>query len=378
MAKKNENVLPEGWEWKKLETVTKIVGGGTPSRKNESYYTNGNIAWVTVKDMKKDLVYKSQLYITKKAVKESSSNIIPKGNIVIATRVGLGKVCKLMIDAAINQDLKGLIPLDKSKTEIDYLFYWFKSISTYIQSHGTGATVKGVKLNFIKTLTIPLPPLAEQQRLVKKLDAAFERIDKAIALVKTNLEEIPQLRESAYKEKFKKAPLSILLGDFLQLKRGYDLPKRLREKGKYPLFGANGVIDYHKDYKVKGNGVITGRSGSIGHIHYVEENFWPLNTSLYVKDFKDNHPLYSYYVLKSKSNQIKKMSSFAAVPTLDRKQAHKIPIKIHDRKNQEVIGKHLLQLDKNIEQLAAENQAKLEHLEQLKKSLLDQAFKGKL
>ncbi|MDO8609498.1 MAG: restriction endonuclease subunit S, partial [bacterium] len=172
----------------KLKDVVKIIGGGTPSKSEKSFYENGTIKWATVGDMNTDLIVDTELKITEKAVINSSTNIITSDAIVIATRVGLGKVCYLESETAINQDLKGLLP-QKNRLSKEYLYYFFKSISKYIIKNGTGATVKGVKLDFINNIDIPLPPLQEQQRIVSKLDLLFEKIDKAITLHQKNIDE---------------------------------------------------------------------------------------------------------------------------------------------------------------------------------------------
>jgi type I restriction enzyme S subunit len=75
------------------------------------------------------------------------------------------------------------------------------------------------------------------------------------------------------------------LGEVCTLQRGFDLPKNLREKGDYPLISSSGEIDTHCEPKVKSPGIVTGRSGSIGSLFFVEKDFWPLNTTLFVKDF---------------------------------------------------------------------------------------------
>ena len=103
---------------------------------------------------------------------------------IIATRVGLGKVCILGQETAINQDLKALIPKNNS-LDISYLFWWLKSISRAIEEAGVGATVKGVKLPFIKGLRI-VPPLDEQKRIVTMLDEAFADIDRLVNDDKTS------------------------------------------------------------------------------------------------------------------------------------------------------------------------------------------------
>jgi type I restriction enzyme S subunit len=80
------------------------------------------------------------------------------------------------------------------------------------------------------------------------------------------------------------------LGEVVELRRGYDLPQRTRRSGNVPVVSSSGVIDYHAEAMVSGPGVITGRYGTLGQVFYVSEDFWPLNTTLYVCDFKGNGP----------------------------------------------------------------------------------------
>jgi type I restriction enzyme S subunit len=115
---------------------------------------------------------------------------------VIATRVGLGKVCFVECDTAINQDLRGIIPIKNKELLVRFLFWWFKSVAHLIEQEGTGATVQGVKLPFIKSLPIPLPPLPEQKRIVAILDKAFEGISAAVANAEKNLANARELFES--------------------------------------------------------------------------------------------------------------------------------------------------------------------------------------
>lgn len=80
------------------------------------------------------------------------------------------------------------------------------------------------------------------------------------------------------------------LGDIIELKRGYDLPQQLRTPGRIPLVSSSGVTDHHDVAKVRGPGVVTGRYGTLGQVFFIAEDFWPLNTTLYVRDFKGNDP----------------------------------------------------------------------------------------
>jgi type I restriction enzyme S subunit len=187
--------MREDWSAVPLGELCDVVGGGTPSKDNHSFYL-GDIPWATVRDMRQDLIAETEFCITEDAVRSSSTNIIPSGNVVIATRVGLGKVCLLGQDTAINQDLRGIVPRSLETLAVRYLYWWLKSISDLIIAEGTGATVQGVRLPFVKSLPVPLPSLPEQQRIVALLDEAFEGLATAKVNAERNLQNARALFES--------------------------------------------------------------------------------------------------------------------------------------------------------------------------------------
>jgi type I restriction enzyme S subunit len=137
--------------------------------------------------MNVEVITTTEESITKAAVDDCSTNVIPAGSIVMATRVGLGKVCVLGQDTAINQDLKGLTPKNAKELSCRWLYWWLKSKASDIQKAGTGATVQGVKMTFVQDLEIPLPPLAEQKRIVALLDKAFAGSNEAMAKTEETL-----------------------------------------------------------------------------------------------------------------------------------------------------------------------------------------------
>ena len=190
--------MKSGWVIKKLGEVCELIGGGTPSIHESSYY-GGNIPWATVRDMNCRVIEKTERTITRKGLENSASNVIPAGNVIISTHVGLGKVCFVAQDTAINQDLKGVIPLADT-IQRSFLYYWFLSIAEYLEKSGTGSTVRGVKLDFVKNLEFPVPSLPEQKRIVAKIDAAFEKIDKLKANAERNLKNAKELFQSALDE----------------------------------------------------------------------------------------------------------------------------------------------------------------------------------
>lgn len=157
----------DGVEWKKLGEVCDFIGGGTPSKNIKQFY-EGDIRWATVSDMNSSLIEDTLFHITKDAVEKSSTKIIKADTVIISTHVGVGKVCIIKYDTAINQDLKAVIPIIEMNNK--YLFYWFQSKADYLLSKARGGTVQGISLGFVKNMDIPIPPLPEQRRIVAILD----------------------------------------------------------------------------------------------------------------------------------------------------------------------------------------------------------------
>ncbi|MFO1371435.1 MAG: restriction endonuclease subunit S [Candidatus Competibacteraceae bacterium] len=104
------------------------------------------------------------------------------------------------------------------------------------------------------------------------------------------------------------------------LQRGSDLPVQDRVSGDVPLVTSSGITDTHNEIRVRGPGVVTGRSGSIGNVFFIDDDFWPLNTVLYVKDFHGNDPRFVFHLLKN--FDLKRFATGAGVPTLNRNFAH--------------------------------------------------------
>ena len=114
------------------------------------------------------------------------------------------------------------------------------------------------------------------------------------------------------------------LGEVAPLQRGFDLPVNQMTPGPYPVVMSNGIGGWHSKYMVKGPGVVTGRSGTIGSLHYIEQNFWPHNTSLWVTSFNDNEPRFIYWLYASIG--LERFGSGSGVPTLNRNDVHDLRV----------------------------------------------------
>jgi type I restriction enzyme, S subunit len=161
--------------------ISKIIGGGTPSTMNKKYW-DGDIPWMTVKDMNSIYPTKTQDKISNKGLIESSSNLIKKNNIIVATRIGLGKACILNFDTAINQDLKGIYL--KENVETRFVFFWYLSQSLMIQNLGYGTTVHGIRLKELKNLKIFVPKIEKQKKIAQIISDIYDFIEELNFLLK--------------------------------------------------------------------------------------------------------------------------------------------------------------------------------------------------
>ncbi len=138
------------------------------------------------------------------------------------------------------------------------------------------------------------------------------------------------------------------LGDILNLKRGYDLPEKDREDGLFPVISSSGISGCHNEYKVEGEGVVTGRYGTLGKMYYVNGKYWPHNTALYVQNFKGNDPRYIYYLLTCLGRI--RTSDKSAVPGVNRNELHEMVVPFLENSiGQKAIAKVLSDLDAKIE-----------------------------
>ncbi len=158
------------------------------------------------------------------------------------------------------------------------------------------------------------------------------------------------------------------LGDVLTLKRGHDLPADARLEGDIPVVSSSGITGYHNEPKAMAPGVVTGRYGTLGEVFYLEQDYWPLNTALYVVDFKKAYPKFAAYFLKNALRDYQ--SDKAAVPGVDRNVLHELKVRIPDRKVQERIASILSAYDDLIEN----NTRRIALLEQAARLLYEEWF----
>ena len=264
--------------------------------------------------------------------------------------------------------------LDNLSPEIDLNF-----LSYYISHRGLNDVISGsaqpqITRQNLNKVKVPLPPLEEQKKIAAILDAADDYRQKTKALI----DKYDQLTQSLFLDMFgdpmtnTKQWSTKLFTEVLVLKRGYDLPVKERIADSVPIYASNGFIGWHNYAKVKGPGIITGRSGTLGKVHLVLEDYWPLNTALYSQQLHNNNPVFMQYLLKNFNLQ--RFSRGAGVPTLNRNLVHSEKIIDVPLELQNQFAERVTQIEKQKQQA----EASLLKAEKLFSSLLQRAFKGEL
>ncbi|MBK6714997.1 MAG: restriction endonuclease subunit S [Burkholderiales bacterium] len=166
--------LPDSWVLAPLGSLlSAVTGGGTPSKANAENF-RGSIPFMTVKDMHARFIEDTQDHITETALTESASTLVPADTLIVASRMSLGKIARTKVPVAINQDLKALVLHEGiNKTYIEYAW---RASEARIRAMGTGTTVKGIRLEDIRGLSVPLAPTNEQTRIADQLDTLLTRI----------------------------------------------------------------------------------------------------------------------------------------------------------------------------------------------------------
>src|ERR1051326_3146310 len=165
--------IPEHWEWFRLNQIGWFAGGATPSMANPKFW-DGNVPWVTPKDMKRPVIERSEMAVSQLALEKTRLRLFPKGSILIVGRSGILKrtlpVCVSGIECTVNQDLKVIVPFVPGLSSFIRLMLCGHEAYILEKLVKGGMTVQSLKYDEFEQQAFPLPPLAEQRRIVSKVE----------------------------------------------------------------------------------------------------------------------------------------------------------------------------------------------------------------
>lgn len=353
---KPDKSAPPGWQWTALSDVARLETGHTPSRRHPEYW-GGDVPWIGIKDATENhgrVLADTLQHTNELGIANSSARILPTNTVCLSRTASVGYVVVMGRPMATSQDFVNWVCSDA--LDHRFLKYVLLAEQSAFLRFASGTTHQTIYFPEVKAFHVCLPPLAEQRAVAEILGTLDDKIElnrrmnetleaMARALFKSWFVDFDPVRAKAEgREPGLPKPLADLFPDrlvdselgeipegwevgpldsVLVLQRGFDLPATERTSGVYPVLAASGPSGTHNEFMVRGPGVTTGRSGVLGKVFYVAEDFWPLNTSLWVKEFRHSRPAYAFHLLQGLDFTL--FNAGSAVPTLNRNHVHTLP-----------------------------------------------------
>jgi len=223
--------IPDNWFWTKLGNITRVESGGTPKTSVKEYFEDGDIPWITPADLsgyKEMYISKGNRNITELGLKESSAKLLPKNTVVMSSRAPIGYVAIAKNNLATNQGFKNFVP--SNAIEPRYLYWYLKSSKSYIESLASGTTFKEISGSKCKEIEIPVPPIEEQRRIVKRVESLLTGLNQAKQLIE-EAKETFQLRRAAILDKAFRGKLTSKWREENKGDSVDNLLKKIREQG---------------------------------------------------------------------------------------------------------------------------------------------------
>jgi type I restriction enzyme S subunit len=374
----------------RLGELVSILGGGTPDRERADYY-NGDIPWVTVKDLKDELTIRtSQERITKLGLENSASRLVPAGSVIVATRMAVGKAVRTLTDVAINQDLKAVV--SGQRIDTGFLLFFLRSKTSFLESRASGSTVKGILIEDLQELEVALPSLPEQQQIATQLEEA----DRLVRTRRYALRLTDTLLAAAFHQlfgaRFKSGPFRAL-GEMIKITGGGTPARENPEfyRGRTPWLTSKDMKgDYIWDTEEHvteegieksatklvpaGSILVVVKSKVLMHRLPVAIAKVPLCHGQDIKSIQCSealHPEFTRFVLKFHEGRLLNLARGANTEGLNLAMLEELPVPTVPRSEQ----KHFGELVKRHERLRAVQSEALRQAEHLFASLLDRAFR---
>ena len=310
--------------------------------------------YIRARDIKNGKIDGSDLgYISEETQKKIERYIVNTNDIIITIAGTIGEVAlvsKKFDGVNLTENAVRLTEFSKDVCP-EFLAYILKSPERkeYMEQVAGGSAQPKLGIYKIEAIKVDLPDVQIQHKIADIL-SAYDN------LIENNQRQIKLLEEAAqrlYKEWFvdlrfpgrentkivdgvPKGWSRTNINEILTFHRGYDLTKNEMKAGRYPVVGSTTVIGYHNEFKIKGPGIVTGRSGSLGKYQFIWDNFWPHNTSLYISDYKDHNIFFVYSLLQTVD--FTSLNNGGAIPTLNRNVLSNIEVIEPEKKLQDMFA----------------------------------------
>jgi type I restriction enzyme S subunit len=377
--------IPKRWEIKKFDSACELVNGINYSSDDYSEHGQGAL-FLTLNSIQKGGGYKRNSEKHYEGDLEDDKLLQP-GDLVLAntdvTQEGdvIGYTAKVPeTDKPVTPSMDLSILRHDSTFNTTYLNYLFRIdfIHSRMRAFSAGSTVLH--------LNIPVPPKIEQRKIASVLynvDRAIEKTEEIIEQTRRVKQGVMQdlllkgVDQIGHIQELDSSPVDdrklVQLGEIMTLEYGENLPTGDRNEGEIPVYGSNGIVDRHNEPYVEKPGLIVGRKGTIGDATFSDQPFWPIDTTYYITENQTKVKLkFLYYLLNSL--QLDRLNAASAIPGLNRNDAYGLKALIPDEKTQIEIVDRLEAMDELVERKETEK----EHLQRLKKGLMQDLLTGKV
>jgi len=377
------------WKTCTINDLGRVIGGATPSTKKPENYENGNIAWITPKDLagfSGRYISNGERNITEQGLKSCSAQLIPKHSILFSSRAPIGYIAIAANEVCTNQGFKSIVPNDG--TDYLFLYYLLKYNKKKIESLGSGTTFKEVSGSTMKSIQVTIPETIEEQR---KISTILSLIDDKIEENEKINKNLEQQAQALFNQVFPytledKLPHNWVIGtvnDVIELHDSKRIPLSGFQRSKmkkriYPYYGAASLMDYVDEYIFDGTYLLLGEDGTVvdnqGYpiLQYIWGQFW-VNNHAHILTGKRGFNVESLYLL-FKRTPVKSIITGAVQPKISQANLKSLKIVIPP---ENAISEFNFTI-KPIFSLIRSNQDENKSLSELKDNLLSKLMSGEI
>jgi type I restriction enzyme S subunit len=336
----HDGAAPCGWQLLRLDELGTVERGRSRHRpRNDPALYGGPYPFVQTSDIKAAGLRLFRFTQTYSEAGLAQSRMWPAGTLCITIAANICDTAILGMPACFPDSIVGFTA-KPGVSDAVFVKYALDHAKQRFAGISRGATQDNLSLEKMLSQQLPVPTFATQRRIASILSAYDDLIEvnrRRIALLEEMARRLfeewfvhfrfPGHGQNPTTDRARELPAGwreVPLEEMLVLQRGFDLPAAARQSGPYSVIAATGPHGTHVEAKVKGPGVTTGRSGTLGSVLLTFEDFWPLNTTLYVREFRRASPAYALFLLRHLD--LKTHGGGAAVPTLNRNHIHGLPV----------------------------------------------------
>lgn len=399
--------VPEHWNVKPLKWESPVLRGASPRPIDNPIYFDeeGEYAWVRISDVTAAGMYLHETEQRLSGLGNSLSVRLNTGALFLSIAGSVGKPCITAIKCCIHD---GFVYFPRWKGDTRFLFYVFASGESY-KGLGKLGTQLNLNTDTVGAIAVGFPPVLEQRSISDFLDAQTAKLDALINKKRALIEKLKEKRSALISHTVTRGLLpdaastagldphpkvkpsgAEWLGDVpehwvlkqlkwaIMFQRGHDLPSDDREEGEVPLVSSSGISGSHSRAVAKNPGIVTGRYGTIGEFYLIEEDYWPLNTTLYSIDLRGNEARFLRYILMHLSPLFLLNAVKSAVPGVDRNDIHPIIAAIPPTREQIAICDYLDRETLKIDRMIAKVEEAIDRLQEYRSAVITAAVTGKI